>query len=257
MRKDDPERQIELCLHRLRMSRSSRTPILVSGWRRVAESDYRSGWPVVRGRANAGSAAPRSTLAPEAATMTCQRRSVWTIRGPQRYGRCGFAQAPRCCRTASAMPAARRRCGAGPRTERSASGSAGSPTTRSFTEWTPSSPSAFSPHSPRRPPLTAYRTCWPRSAHFPPWTIPTPSWLSCAERGRSCSSTRRTAAQHWLVSRGPDRVHWTHGQGNADVDLRGAAFDLLLVLYRRAPLDTVQVRGNEPLIMHWIDPLLI
>ncbi len=61
------------------------------------------------------------------------------------------------------------------------------------------------------------------------------------------------SGHHWLVSRRPDRVHWTHGQGNADVDLRGAAFDLLLVLYRRAPLDTVEVRGNEPLIIHWID----
>ena len=61
------------------------------------------------------------------------------------------------------------------------------------------------------------------------------------------------SGHHWRMSRRSDRVHWTHGQGTADVDLRGTAFDLLLVLYRRALIDTVQVRGNESLMTHWID----
>ena len=50
----------------------------------------------------------------------------------------------------------------------------------------------------------------------------------------------------------PEGVRWTSGRGEADAIVRGSAFDLLLALYRRAPIHVVDVMGDESLVVHWI-----
>ena len=55
-----------------------------------------------------------------------------------------------------------------------------------------------------------------------------------------------------LITRTPDGVRWTRTTTHADVTLAGPARDLLLVLYRRLPLDRVTVTGDEALAAHWL-----
>ena len=59
-------------------------------------------------------------------------------------------------------------------------------------------------------------------------------------------------ADDWFVTRTPEGVRWTPGRGAADAIVRGDAFNLLLALYRRAPIQTVDVMGNQTLVEHWI-----
>jgi uncharacterized protein (TIGR03083 family) len=62
-------------------------------------------------------------------------------------------------------------------------------------------------------------------------------------------------AGEWLARRTPTGVAWQHGGGSADVEVRGRAVDLLLVLSRRAPLDGagVDVAGDRRLFAHWLE----
>ncbi len=59
-------------------------------------------------------------------------------------------------------------------------------------------------------------------------------------------------ADEWFVTRMPEGVRWTPGRGEADTIVRGNALDLLLTLYRRAPIHVVDVTGDQSLVEHWI-----
>ncbi|MBD0322012.1 MAG: maleylpyruvate isomerase N-terminal domain-containing protein, partial [Aldersonia sp.] len=54
-----------------------------------------------------------------------------------------------------------------------------------------------------------------------------------------------TPDAEWLLELGPDGVVTRHGHEKATVALRGSAEQLLLLLWRRRPLDTVTVFGDK------------
>jgi uncharacterized protein (TIGR03083 family) len=58
----------------------------------------------------------------------------------------------------------------------------------------------------------------------------------------------------WSVTRNSGGVTWRHGHDPADVEVRGRALQLLLLLNRRLARDTalVEVFGNEELFAHWL-----
>lgn len=56
----------------------------------------------------------------------------------------------------------------------------------------------------------------------------------------------------WLVTRTPDGVRWTRAHRPADVELRGPARDLVLVLARRLPPTAVTITGDRALLDHWL-----
>ena len=58
----------------------------------------------------------------------------------------------------------------------------------------------------------------------------------------------------WAVTLGPDGYTWRRGNGEADVSVRGAAADLLLLAYgRRRPDDPRFERsGDEQVLRHWL-----
>jgi uncharacterized protein (TIGR03083 family) len=60
-------------------------------------------------------------------------------------------------------------------------------------------------------------------------------------------------AGEWLVRRTPDGVVWEHGHVKADVGVRAAAVDLMLLIMRRIPADDprIQVVGDHALLGHW------
>jgi MDMPI C-terminal domain len=63
------------------------------------------------------------------------------------------------------------------------------------------------------------------------------------------------AAGEWLAHRAPSGVEWEHRHAAADATLRGPALDLLLVLSRRAALDTsrLETSGDPELLAHWLE----
>jgi uncharacterized protein (TIGR03083 family) len=62
-------------------------------------------------------------------------------------------------------------------------------------------------------------------------------------------------AGDWLAHRAPSGVEWEHRHAEADATLRGPTLDLLLVLSRRAPLDTsrLEASGDPDLLAHWLE----
>ena len=60
-------------------------------------------------------------------------------------------------------------------------------------------------------------------------------------------------AGEWLIRRTPDGPLWEHGHGKADVAVRAAAADLLLLLTGRLDADNpaIEVFGDEALLAHW------
>ena len=62
-------------------------------------------------------------------------------------------------------------------------------------------------------------------------------------------------AGEWLAHRTPSGVEWEHRHARGDAALRGRALDLLLVLSRRAPLDSsrVEALGDAQLLAHWLE----
>ncbi|GLZ48170.1 hypothetical protein Acsp06_43550 [Actinomycetospora sp. NBRC 106375] len=63
------------------------------------------------------------------------------------------------------------------------------------------------------------------------------------------------APGEWLARREPDAVVLARAHAPADVEVRGPAAALLLVLSRRRPLraaTTVEVRGDRALLDHWL-----
>ena len=81
---------------------------------------------------------------------------------------------------------------------------------------------------------------------------PDPIFEGLRGRGETLQLQATDTADEWFVTRMPEGVRWTPGRGEADVIVRGNASDLLLALYRRAPIRVVDVIGDESLVVHWI-----
>jgi len=62
-------------------------------------------------------------------------------------------------------------------------------------------------------------------------------------------------AGEWLARRVPSGVEWEHRHARGDAALRGRALNLLLVLSRRAPLDSsgVEALGEPELLAYWLE----
>lgn len=58
--------------------------------------------------------------------------------------------------------------------------------------------------------------------------------------------------ESWLVTRTPDGVVTERGGTTGDVVVSGPARDLVLVLSRRLPVDTVKVTGDQDLLARWL-----
>ena len=81
---------------------------------------------------------------------------------------------------------------------------------------------------------------------------PDPIFKGLRGLGETLQLQATDTADEWFVTRTPEGVHWTPGRGAADAIVRGDALNLLLALYRRAPIQVVDVIGNETLVDHWI-----
>jgi len=81
---------------------------------------------------------------------------------------------------------------------------------------------------------------------------PDPIFGGLRGRGETLQLQATDTGDEWFVTRMPEGVRWTPGRGEADAIVRGNAFDLLLALYRRAPIRVVDVVGDESLVVHWI-----
>ena len=81
---------------------------------------------------------------------------------------------------------------------------------------------------------------------------PDPIFEGLRGLGETLQLQATDTADEWFVTRMPEGVRWTPGRGEADAIVRGNAFDLLLALYRRAPIHVVDVLGDESLVVHWI-----
>ncbi len=57
----------------------------------------------------------------------------------------------------------------------------------------------------------------------------------------------------WLITLGPDGLRWEHGHLKADVAARGAASDLLLLLWNRADTEHLEVFGDDAILGRWRD----
>jgi uncharacterized protein (TIGR03083 family) len=57
----------------------------------------------------------------------------------------------------------------------------------------------------------------------------------------------------WLITLGPEGLRWEHGHLKADVAARGAASDLLLLLWNRMGTDHLEVFGDEAVLARWRD----
>ena len=71
--------------------------------------------------------------------------------------------------------------------------------------------------------------------------------------GESYHLHRTDGPGEWLVRFGPEGPEASLGHAKADVALRGSAEDLLLVLWRRRPPDTVEVLGEPATLARWFE----
>jgi hypothetical protein len=62
-----------------------------------------------------------------------------------------------------------------------------------------------------------------------------------------------TPDAEWLLSFGPDGVSASRTHAKADVALRGPAQSLLLALWRRRPLDVLEVFGDRGIAEQFLD----
>lgn len=69
--------------------------------------------------------------------------------------------------------------------------------------------------------------------------------------GETIHLHRTDGPGEWFVRFAPEEVEVTAEHAKADVALRGPAADLLLVLWRRLPPDTVQLFGDRAVIDRW------
>jgi hypothetical protein len=57
----------------------------------------------------------------------------------------------------------------------------------------------------------------------------------------------------WYVDLDGSVITWRRGPSTAPVTVRGSLAELLLVLYRRAPIDAVEVTGDRRLLSDYLD----
>lgn len=86
--------------------------------------------------------------------------------------------------------------------------------------------------------------------------MPSPALVSLAGTGQTLhfhATDGLGDAGEWLIRCTPDGSLWEHGHGKADVTVRAAAADLLLVLTGRIDADNakIEVFGDEALFKHW------
>jgi hypothetical protein len=81
---------------------------------------------------------------------------------------------------------------------------------------------------------------------------PDPIFEGLRGHGETLQLQATDTDDEWFVTRTPEGVRWTAGWAEADAIVRGSAFDLLLALYRRTPIDVLEVIGDEDLVKHWI-----
>ncbi|MGH3871161.1 MAG: maleylpyruvate isomerase family mycothiol-dependent enzyme [Pseudonocardiaceae bacterium] len=62
-------------------------------------------------------------------------------------------------------------------------------------------------------------------------------------------------AGEWIVRRTPSGPTWEHGHAKGTVAVRGAVVHLLLVLFRRVPVEQVpiEVLGDAAVLTHWLE----
>jgi uncharacterized protein (TIGR03083 family) len=58
---------------------------------------------------------------------------------------------------------------------------------------------------------------------------------------------------HWVLDFTGDAITWRRSAEETAAGLRGSATELLLVLYRRAPVSTVDVEGDAGLVDFWLE----
>jgi hypothetical protein len=57
----------------------------------------------------------------------------------------------------------------------------------------------------------------------------------------------------WLVDLTGDRIVWRHAHAKAAVAARGTVLDLLLVIYKRREVETVEVVGDADLLDFYLE----
>ena len=71
--------------------------------------------------------------------------------------------------------------------------------------------------------------------------------------GRTIGLHATDTADDWVLDFTGDALAWRRGPEATAAELRGAVTDLLLVLYRRRPVTTVEVRGDADLVDFWME----
>ena len=71
--------------------------------------------------------------------------------------------------------------------------------------------------------------------------------------GRTIGLHATDTADDWLLDLTGDALTWRRGREAATAELHGPVTDLLLVLYRRVPPATLDVRGDAALVDFWMD----
>jgi uncharacterized protein (TIGR03083 family) len=72
-----------------------------------------------------------------------------------------------------------------------------------------------------------------------------------AGEGQTMHLHAADAEGEWLVTFTPDGLAWEHGHIKADVAARGAASDLLLLLWNRVGADELEVFGDADVLDRW------
>ncbi|MDG4666848.1 maleylpyruvate isomerase family mycothiol-dependent enzyme [Mycobacterium sp. 236(2023)] len=71
--------------------------------------------------------------------------------------------------------------------------------------------------------------------------------------GRTIGLHATDTHDDWLLDFTGDALAWRHGSEPTAAALSGPVTDLLLVLYRRRPVSTVEVRGDAGLVDFWME----
>ncbi|GAA1873269.1 maleylpyruvate isomerase family mycothiol-dependent enzyme [Pseudonocardia ailaonensis] len=79
----------------------------------------------------------------------------------------------------------------------------------------------------------------------------TPSKREVLGAGRTLVLQASDSGVSWFVDLTGDVITWRRGSGGAAAGLRAPLTTLLLVLYRRLPLDAAEVTGERPLLELW------
>ncbi|MDA2895226.1 maleylpyruvate isomerase family mycothiol-dependent enzyme [Mycolicibacterium sp. BiH015] len=71
--------------------------------------------------------------------------------------------------------------------------------------------------------------------------------------GRTIGLHTTDTNDDWLLDFTGDTLAWRRGPEQTAAELRGPVTDVLLVLYRRRPVSTVQIRGDAELVDFWLE----